>query len=118
MAKSVKWVDSININPLVDSVFKSLAGFRLVDEAWIAQNTGVYSPVLMDHRTIDRRNWTLFFLQDGTGWGLCQLYWEKRVLWCAFGCDHDMVFVQNLGRCYNQYRCSKCGYEESIDSSD
>ena len=118
MAKSVKWVDSININPLVDSVFKSLAGFRLVDEAWIAQNTGVYSPVLMDHRTIDNKHWTLFFLHDGTGWGMHLDYWGQKVLWCAFGCDHDMVFVQNLGRCYNQYRCSKCGYEESIDSSD
>jgi len=36
MAKRVTWVDSVNINPLVDSVFKNLHGFRLVDEAWIA----------------------------------------------------------------------------------
>jgi RecJ-like exonuclease len=34
-------------------------------------------------------------------------------------CDgHEWIFVKNLGRCYNQYECSKCGKTWNIDSSD
>lgn len=118
MANIFKWVDSVEINPRVDAVFNQLHGFRLVSEAWIAQNTGTYRPVLVDTRTIDNKHWTLFFLHDGTGWGMHLDYWRQKVLWCAFGCDHNMVFKETLGRCLTRYRCSICGYEESIDSSD
>lgn len=34
-------------------------------------------------------------------------------------CDgHNWVYVKNLGKCYNQYKCSKCGAINNVDSSD
>ena len=33
-------------------------------------------------------------------------------------CVHTMEFSRNLGRCYNEYKCSKCGKIENVDSSD
>lgn len=44
----------------------------------------------------------------GYGWGT-----EER-----FKCDHDWVFEQNLGRCYNRYRCASCSATWDCDSSD
>lgn len=35
-----------------------------------------------------------------------------------FGCHHELQFARNLGRCYNEYWCPKCGRTFSIDSSD
>jgi len=31
---------------------------------------------------------------------------------------HDWVFVQNLGRCYNRYKCKHCDAISDVDSSD
>ena len=31
---------------------------------------------------------------------------------------HKWVFVRNLGRCYNLYKCAICGEEWEVDSSD
>ena len=40
----------------------------------------------------------------------------------AFGhfefCPHTACTSRNLGRCYNEYPCSDCGYSYSVDSSD
>lgn len=33
-------------------------------------------------------------------------------------CIHNMVHFQNLGRCYNREKCTKCGMTQDIDSSD
>ncbi len=33
-------------------------------------------------------------------------------------CDHVWKFDVNLGRCYNQYKCTKCGALEQVDSGD
>ena len=33
------------------------------------------------------------------------------------GCKHN-IETTNLGRCYNRYTCTKCGYSYSVDSSD
>lgn len=33
------------------------------------------------------------------------------------GCDHSYK-IKYLANCYNEYRCTKCGYVEVIDSSD
>ena len=33
-------------------------------------------------------------------------------------CDHDWKFEQNLGRCYNRYRCLNCNNIMDVDSSD
>lgn len=33
-------------------------------------------------------------------------------------CAHTWKFVANLGRCYNQYQCTKCGIKQNVDSGD
>lgn len=33
-------------------------------------------------------------------------------------CVHEWKFVANLGRCYNQYQCTKCGMKQNVDSGD
>jgi len=34
-------------------------------------------------------------------------------------CDsHEWKFEKNLGRCYNRYKCAKCGLTKDVDSSD
>lgn len=33
-------------------------------------------------------------------------------------CLHEMKHHRNTGRCLNEYKCSKCGKIEEIDSSD
>lgn len=35
----------------------------------------------------------------------------------TLGCDHQWT-TTNLGRCYNRYRCTACGYHYSVDSGD
>ena len=31
---------------------------------------------------------------------------------------HQWIFTRNLGRCYNEYRCARCGKLSEVDSSD
>lgn len=31
---------------------------------------------------------------------------------------HEWQFVENLGRCYNRYKCIHCGKNNDVDSSD
>lgn len=59
-----------------------------------------------------------FIFIDGGGFGLARDYWQKKLRIFRFGCDHEMEFVEQLGRCYRRYRCKKCGYTSDIDSSD
>jgi len=33
-------------------------------------------------------------------------------------CDHEVKHTRNLGRCYNEYQCTKCGWTYAVDSSD
>jgi hypothetical protein len=33
-------------------------------------------------------------------------------------CTHANCTTRNLGRCYNEYTCTDCGYTWTIDSSD
>jgi hypothetical protein len=46
------------------------------------------------------------------GWGYVS---EETAAKCQ---GHEWKFVQNLGRCYNRYRCIHCGQLNNVDSSD
>lgn len=45
---------------------------------------------------------------NGWGWGAAE----------SFVCDHNWTFEQNLGKCYNRYRCTHCNVRQDVDSSD
>lgn len=59
-----------------------------------------------------------FVFMDGGGFALARDYWRGVLRIFEFGCDHEMEFVEQLGRCYRRYRCLKCDHTSDIDSSD
>jgi len=91
-----------------------------------------YSPTHLEnrqlHRTIDGESiygddgymiaCTLYFFSDGTGYAMEVRQCEKDIRFYAFGCDHEMEHVANVGNCLNTYACTKCEYRPTHDSSD
>jgi hypothetical protein len=59
----------------------------------------------------------LYFMHDDTGFALIGDYWEKKVSIFKFGCQHDST-SEEVGRCLTKYTCKKCGFVQTIDSSD
>lgn len=69
-----------------------------------------------------------FFMHDMTGYAIGADYWDGKVHYYKFGCDHDYRQVSqeecrdrdivHFGRCYHVSECKKCGFLEAIDSSD
>lgn len=43
---------------------------------------------------------------------------KLKIRFWRFGCKHEMQRTRNLGRCYNEFTCTKCGHKETVDSSD
>ena len=69
----------------------------------------------------------LFHMHDGTGFAVTAEYYNHKVRWFHFGCDHDYrgctdAEIQSnrlyTGRCYHNQICQKCGHIWSYDSSD
>lgn len=76
-----------------------------------------YSPIATGwSRTVvgDAR---MFFMHDQISYALISDYWGGTVSVFRFGCKHVMD-RKNVGNCMNQYTCTKCGFSETIDSSD
>ena len=51
---------------------------------------------------------------------LCEPYWygdDPVYVTVEVGCQHDWE-TRNLGRCYNETKCKKCGAWYRVDSSD
>ena len=51
---------------------------------------------------------------------LCEPYWygdSGKFVEIEVGCDHKWT-SRNLGRCYNEYKCSVCGAWSRVDSGD
>lgn len=99
-------------------------GWREVTEAEIATISTIrtHAPSYEEYRRIKVSNTEpylavrLFFMHDETGVGLSFDYWNKKVRWFMFGCDHDyetwwpVVFERHD-------RCRKCGLEQIMDTS-
>jgi hypothetical protein len=70
----------------------------------------------------------LFYMSDGTGWAMSSSYWDEKVLWYMFGCDHEWgappegsaayAKSKRLFRCEHLYYCVKCSHWHTVDSSD
>jgi len=70
----------------------------------------------------------LFFLPDGTGYGISRDYWKEKVRYFRFGCVHKYRGIapsecrergiSHVGRCYHVSECTECGHIRSVDSSD
>lgn len=68
---------------------------------------------------VENQGMHLQWYHNGKGDAIYLDYWAKRVRFFLFAeCEHTMRHTANLGRCYNEYTCTKCGYVETIDSSD
>ena len=103
--------------------------FREVDEAEFVKCAmrRIYTPERVEYRqfhVLRKENpdlppdLQLSWYHNGKGDAIYLDYWAEKVRYFLFAeCEHEMGNRVNLGTCYNQYTCSKCGYVEKIDSS-
>lgn len=59
----------------------------------------------------------MFFMHNDTGFALIGDYHGQSIRIFKFGCQHDFDGVE-VGRCLTRYTCKKCGFVETVDSSD
>jgi len=70
----------------------------------------------------------LFHFSDGTGFAMSNDYWDKKVSYFRFGCEHNYRElspeqsgergVKHFGSCFHVYECNECNHIMSQDSSD
>ena len=61
----------------------------------------------------------LFWMQDGTGFGMSHDYWKGKVEYFSFAiCVHSYKSVPSGFRMVHDSVCTKCGHRTSVDSSD
>lgn len=93
---------------------QQMAGTRL----WREMPRTVEHRQFINPETGKWADWKLFTFADETGLAMAACWQTGELFYYAFGCDHKMALVENLGRCYNRYACATCGYAENVDSSD
>lgn len=101
------------------------------DEFWQTFG-GAYSPLFKFHRYVTRGlpvlgreravDLELWMYQGGRaiGWvrNVVSARAARPVMYVeCFQCEHEMV-SRRVGRCLHEYKCSKCGYQHTVDSSD
>ena len=69
-----------------------------------------------------------FVHYDGTGVLMDWDFWAGKVLYWAFGCEHEYRElsmrecadrgIYHAGRCWHVRRCTKCEHVDSVDTSD
>lgn len=59
----------------------------------------------------------MFFMHNDSGFALIGNYWDRKISIFKFGCEHQFK-SKEVGRCLTKYTCEKCGFVETIDSSD
>lgn len=102
--------------------------FREVSAAeYVTAPRCIYGPIATNHRQILRIDGKpagrmisvrLFILGSGEGWAEERDHNTKTMRYYFFElCQHEHE-VTHRSMCYREYKCKKCGYEHSIDSSD
>jgi hypothetical protein len=76
-----------------------------------------YSPVATGWSRALDGDARLFFMHNDTGFALIGDYHATTVRIFKFGCEHSFDGVE-VGRCLTRYTCKKCGFVETVDSSD
>lgn len=110
-------------------------GWRKISEEEFANLQSVVIS-LVEHRQMydkSKKDWhmtrrvdgTLYWHSDNTGHSIVTDYvkmpngvYGHVMEFYAFGCEHNYEHTANLGRCYNEYKCTKCGHVNTVDSSD
>jgi hypothetical protein len=113
-------------------------GIRQIHEGEFAQSHFfIYSPIAQGFAQVfitesDRaaRKLTslkLFYMHDGTGYAMSSSYWNEKVYYYKFGCQHKFTElnveecrrrgITHFGNCYHVTECSICGYIDECDSS-
>tara|TARA_Y100000034_G_scaffold117909_1_gene157935 strand:+ start:3578 stop:4012 length:435 start_codon:yes stop_codon:yes gene_type:complete len=117
-------------------------GWREIDVEEFAQSEFfTYSPTHVEYRQMYDSNTDgvpsfrsspmvaarLFHFHDGTGIAMSNEWWDKKVRYFKFGCDHKYNelsqkesrdrSISHFGMCYHVYECEKCNYIMSQDSS-
>jgi len=78
-----------------------------------------YRQVYIDKPNLTREmiELTMFYHPDNTGYALSRKYWDGKMRYFLFGCEHKWKST-NIGRCLSRDTCTECGYTTVIDSSD
>jgi hypothetical protein len=76
-----------------------------------------YSPQAIAWSRTAEGDARLFFMHNDTGFALIGDYHAKTMRIFKFGCEHSFDGVE-VGRCLTRYTCKKCGFVETVDSSD
>jgi hypothetical protein len=93
---------------------RRLVEHRIFDQSPVAvqfrqMRVGADRPLLSAH---------LFFFADGSGYARAVDHEAKRLRWFTFTrCVHQDAVVRS-GRTFTDYRCTRCGHERTVDSSD
>jgi len=59
----------------------------------------------------------MFFMPQDCGFALIGESHGGKLSIFKFGCQHESI-EENVGRCLTKYTCKKCGFVETVDSSD
>jgi hypothetical protein len=104
----------------------------ITEEQFAKSDFFVYVVVAREHRQIREPKSTsdimLYYMPDGTGYGISNDSYAGKVKYYAFGCEHDYHGliqaecrernIAHFGMCYHVSECAKCGHVKSVDSSD
>jgi len=112
-------------------------GWREIDVGEFAQSKFfTYSPTHVEYRQMHDSKVPsfsmvaarLFHFHDGTGIAMSNEWWDKKVRYFKFGCNHkynelsrkesERRGIGHHGMCWHVYECSKCQHIMSTDSSD
>lgn len=114
--------------------------WREITEAEFARSSFfTYSPIAEGYRHLiydyngdnldEQLSMRIYYMWDGTGFGLYSDYWKKKLRFFRFGCAHtyreygakeaqEKGWPHESWRCYHNTVCTKCGHFFAYDSSD
>ncbi|KWF81269.1 hypothetical protein WL94_28255 [Burkholderia cepacia] len=76
-----------------------------------------YSPIATGWLRTTIGDARLFFMHNQISFALIGNHHGGTVKVFQFGCEHSMK-EERVGNCLHRYTCTKCGFTETVDSSD